>query len=486
MGDLKYLLHGTLLVVANVDGHAQAYAPFSPGTKKLFSSFPVHTSGLEIAFDSTTIAEGTTTYHNYKALQDTLTPSGCAWWVGTDCRHQDKATWIGPRIEQDEQGVHRFFTVLNDTVTLHLATTSGAPMVMYADADQRFLLDYSGAQAEEVLGITENVRKWTVLHQDAGGNTINSALNNATVAIGETIGLIRFFRIDSFPSVLEPVELIGQSGPSLGLHVITPAVLHDFQPGDEVQSEHYAQYVIGPASQNFDFVRKIRILEREDTPTSVVYQAEVTTLQSGSTAPTVQTTSLSYSKTTILATLPLLRYQGTGTELDLEDYCAAPLWTYTTNLNGGVGYCQEENCWGGIDTNGPPPSGYTTLALGLGVYDSLVYVSGPAGYTTSTRIVYFKKNGISCGTEVTVGLTESSAPDDLAVFPIPSTGTVTVRSASPVQGIQVFDQQGRSIAALTDTARGTIDLGRTPDGLYTLHVLFADGTRAQRKVVIQH
>lgn len=465
---------------------AQSFAPFEPGSRKLFGSTQGFSQAFEIAFDSTIVDGGTTTYHNFKTIQDTWSPSSCGWWGAPECIRQDKPTWIGARIEKDDQGVHRFFTALGDTVTLHLSSALGSQTLIYEDQDQRFHLSYSGELATDVLGLTENIRRWTIIHEDIDGQPINSSLNNAFVDVGENVGLVRFFRIDSFPLVLEPVELLGQMEPPLGLYQITPASLHDYQPGDEIQKHHYAFHYTGPPTQNYNFFRTTRILSRQDTPDSVSYEVETSTFNIGSATEDVQTGTVSYSKTAVMASLPFTRFYGTQPLLRVEDYCGLPLLTYRTYLNMGLAYCPEENCWGPYDTNGPPPNGTTVLVNGLGEYESSSYLTSPAGFSMSSRVVFFIKNSIPCGTEAIVGMDEhTDANTSLRLAPNPADRHVQVIGLEDALHAELYDASGRLVIDQALTKSNSLELGDLHSGLYLMRVTTRAGLPRSGRLMIE-
>lgn len=465
--------------------NAQDFAPFTATSRKLFATPDKHTT-FGIAFDSTTVDGGTTTYHNYKTVWDTLTPSNCGWWGGQECNKQDRPTWAGARIEATTDGTHTFFNLWNEPITLAFSTEPGSQTLMYADGSQQFLLSYVGESPMEVLGLTENMRQWTILHEDLNGDPINSPLNNAPVLVGGTIGLASYFRVDSFPLVLQPVELAGQAEPALGVNTITPAFLNDYQPGDEIQTHDYANYYIGPAWLDHNVYRKIRVLTRTDSPDSVSYELETTVYNVDSATEMTGTTTASYSRTEVIAEIPYDRVDGTASFLGKRDYCGLPLWTYSTFLNTGFAYCPDENCWGPYDTNGPPPVGGTTFVGGLGIYTTSEAIWNPEGYTTSNDVIYFKKNGVECMDEVVMGIPESSdRTDPFQLSPNPSEGLVTISSKKPVRQAEVFDAQGHAISNVSlDARQGKLDMRSVPDGLYLVRLRFVDGGVGTQRLVV--
>jgi hypothetical protein len=105
----------------------------------------------------------------------------------------------------------------------------------------------------------------------------------------------------------------------------------------------------------------------------------------------------------------------------------------------------------------------------------------------STWIPYFLKNGTPCGAEAFVGIAEDRADMGLTISPVPSTGQFTLEANSPIQRIDVFDMMGRNIQRLAASGPNVyLELGDRPDGIYMAHVLFLNGTRADRMIVVAH
>lgn len=470
---------------ASVALKAQDYQPLSSDSRKLFATPDKHTT-FGIAFDSTTVNGSITTYHNYKTVWDTLTPSNCGWWGFGECQQQSRPTWAGPRIERDDQGAHTMFNLLEEPITFAFSTEPGSQTLMYVDNDEQFLLSYVGESPMEVLGLTENVRQWAILHEDLGGQPIDSDLNNALVEVGENVGLIRYFRVDSFPLVLQPVELVGQSEPPLGLHTITPAFLCDFQPGDVVQTHYYANYYTGPPWLDYNSYDRMEILSRTDLPTEVSYEVETVTYNVDSATEVTNTSTVSYSKVDTIATIPFDRFDGTQPSLGMEDYCGLSLWTYRTYLNTGLAYCADENCWGPYDTNGPPPVGGSVLVGGLGNYASSADIWNPSGYNTFTGVVYFEKDGVVCMDEVVMGMPDVEAATPLiTIAPVPADGGFTYRSSVPLSRCDVMDAHGRRVPSPSVSGTvGSVDTSSWPPGLYFMRSTLRDGRTVLGRVMV--
>lgn len=114
-------------------------------------------------------------------------------------------------------------------------------------------------------------------------------------------------------------------------------------------------------------------------------------------------------------------------------------------------------------------------------------ISPDNGFDRGHQIVYFKKNGISCGNEITVSIAEGIGDPHLLVAPNPTKGILSIGADLPIEQVRIVDLQGRLILSTSmQTANGMLDLVAFPDGMYVLHVEFLGGGRAAQKVLIQH
>lgn len=481
-------LHRCLLVtmlLGNTALFGQGYAPFDPSQRKLFAS-PDH-RGFSLAFDSTTTDGNGTQYFNFCAVWDTLTPSNCPWWGGPECHTQDRPTWLGRRIDRDGVGFHTFHNLWNEGISIPFHTDDQDTLLMYADPGQQFLLSYAGAVSMSVLGQIDSVRQWTIHHRDLANNPINSALNGASIEVGKELGLIRSFRIDSFPLILEPMELMGSEYQAIGLYRITAAMLEDHQPGDEMQTHSWSQQSGGPPWNNYSRYHKRIFLSRTDTPDSVIYSVRTESFDEDVMVMVFDTIIEKYSRAQVIATVPFERYDGTQPVFEERSYCGMDLWKYQTFYNTGLAYCPEENCWGPYDTNGPPPFGGSTQVIGLGLLDSHSFIWTPNGLNSATTVVYFKKNGITCMNEVALGTsTATSSVPIVELMPNPTSDMVNFRATTPVSTVMVYNGLGRSVfEANPFSMSGGVDLSGNPAGVYFVQMRFANGSIGTQRVIRQ-
>jgi hypothetical protein len=466
---------------------AQDFAPFNADSRKLFANAD-HDQIFSLAFDSVASNGDTAFYYNFHTKRDILLPSNCGWWGGQECWPMDQPTCAGERIAVTPGGPYTFHSAFvdDDPVILEFSTVPGSQTYMHAAIDEFFLMAYDGTFTMDVLGQPEEVRQWTILHQDQFGDPISSPLNGAHIRVGENIGLIDFFRVDSFPLILEPISLVGQAEPQLGLHEVTPAILEDHQPGDEVQFHETYDLYEGPPWADYDRYRKYVYLSRQDMPTEVIYSVHQEVFNADGTGLTVDTVTLTFDRTTILGTIPFEQFNGAWPHLREESYCGMPLWTLTQPLHNGIDYCADENCWGGTDTNGPPVEGANTYVVGLGTFDRTEVVFGMPGHSLHHSMVYFKKNGTECFQEVQMGSAEAHADaSSFSLSPNPTDGVVSITSQKPILGAEVIDMHGQLVTnAVLDAQHNKLDMRSVANGLYLVRLRSVDGRVGTQRMVI--
>lgn len=211
---------------------------------------------------------------------------------------------------------------------------------------------YQNNDTVSVLSNVDSVRTYKIVHTDLSGNIINSILNNQKILISKNWGLVRFFQIDSFPQILKPLTLAGNTNPMGGLYQITNEMLYDYQSGDEIQ---YHEYFLGnnyPYSY-YNRFRKHTILSRTTTFDSLIYQVQETLFNIDSNQLFTNTVQLRYLRSAIIAKIPYDLFNGYNSSLKFQDYCGTKRWTYNTSAyNNDWGYCLLDNCWGHYDFGG--------------------------------------------------------------------------------------------------------------------------------------
>jgi len=412
---------------------SQDYKLFNANSKKAYINIPQEDSTWCIAFDSAKTVGLDSVFYNYLGLNGTIMgdPS-CLFWGYPICIEQSKPSWIGFKSLTDNNKRYSFITNKNDTLKFDFNLSIGDTSVFYQDSTQIFKIIYKNIIDTTILSISDSVQIFMVLHTDNSGNILNSSLQGMKIIIGKSMGLVCFFRIDKFPQVLQAVELIGNTSPEAGLTKINSVTVHDHHVGDEIQFyDYYASS--GPNHENRYI--KYYFLNRTDSLDKVVYNVKREIIDLISLTQNIDTIELLYMTSWKICEIPFDGVNGmyilNDISLTKSDYCGFKLWTIKRIPMERV-YCLISNCWGNYDTQGPPLMGHSIQVCGLGIYDmNLSVFSGPSppyGSTSKRNIVYFKKDGITCGNEVHVGMEDESQYTnyEFKVYPNPAHNNVNI------------------------------------------------------------
>jgi predicted ThiF/HesA family dinucleotide-utilizing enzyme len=85
-------------------------------------------------------------------------------------------------------------------------------------------------------------------------------------------------------------------------------------------------------------------------------------------------------------------------------------------------------------------------------------------------------------TATTVGTNEiANNKKNFSVFPIPSKGVFNVETADKVQGIRIYDANGKLV--LENKGSKKADISKQPTGVYYMNIAFGNGEIATEKLI---
>jgi hypothetical protein len=454
---------------------AQNYAPFNAGTVKSFTTYPEQGPTYSLGFDSTTSVQGVTGFYPYSGLEEyeiVLDETCPSLGENLYCFPETKPSWIGNNIVKNQISDYTFETNFQGLVPLNFNLPEGTSVVFYQDEVSRFSITGMSKTEENIFGITDSIARIVISHTDLNGNPINSQLNDFIIKTGKESGLITFFRIDSFPQILEPVMMIGSQNPSTGLTQITNEDLYDYQPGDQLQYNERSDLVTCHTEVLFDRFINLTFLTRTNTPDSVIYTAFRETFQRDSLESFFDTARLAYARHTVVAQIPfdynshedIYRVK----KLSMEDYCGVPRWTYRQTLLNYV-YCEESNCWGTSYNRAAPSIEVETSVVGVGryYYTSAITVELDT-YVYTYQLNFFNKGDNVCGDEQIVAADDIKKPvRQLIITPNPATDYIEVSGAPVNTVIQVLNLNGQVIKSTPGSAgHYRIYVGDLQKGVY--------------------
>lgn len=464
---------------------AQDYRFFIADSQKTFTSWPSAGRSFSLAFDSTTTSGSSTAYYPVNKLAEyeiMMSDSCLPMNLSGYCFPENAPSWAGSQITVNSSNdQYTFQTIAGIPLNLNLQAGAGQPSLFYEDSLQKFYLTRSAGSLEEIMGITDSIRNYIITHTDPEGNQISSALNNFVLKTGKVIGLINFFRIDSFPQLLQPVSLIGNFPPEAGLTLITNEDLYDYQPGDEVQfNEQSINFTCHPEIL-YNRYTKLNYLQRIDEPDTIRYQCRRETFYVDSLLFELDTIWTAYNRHTVIAQMPF-DYNNhsellSRKELFMGDYCGEPLWTFKKTFMHS-GYCEESNCWTWVDILGIPMEEVETNVMGIGrySYSSSQLIEGEV-ITYIFQMNYFRKGILSCGDEQVVSTNDIiPAKNRLVIVPNPASDYIQVNGIELLSAsVNVIDVNGKNIITVSDyNSNERIYIGGLEKGVYLVRVSYGN------------
>ena len=474
-----------LFLALTVSG--QNYQLFNASAKKVYKTASELTKTLSLEFDSVVSQGSNIAYYPYKSVGENGYSSDTCYHWGGDCYFRDFPNWIGSHIN-DSGDVYEFVANSDSVLNFNFNLSPLQAHIFYEDNIQRFSISRvtPGIDTMNLLGTTDSVIKFQISHTDLQGNFINSALNTWEIIIGKQFGLINFFRIDSFPVVLEPLTLMGNINPNAGFYQLTNAIIYNYSPGDKIQYHEYYRDPLYP-ELNSDEYTTDNFIERRESSDSLKYKVFREVYNPDSPSYSSDTVWLQYRKDVVIAEVPydwidseILYYS----DLFKDDYCGLDLWTYQSGYSGRyLEYCEIENSWCSFDVFGISDSD-KTYTEGLGLYYAHYGTPGPAtnsygGYNMN----YFKKGSLECGDQV-VGINDlPSVVKRICISPNPAAGSFTITGNFIDSDLILTDVNGRIVLKLREYRNGgTIDISNLTSGIYLVRLI--DGTTSMNGKLI--
>lgn len=411
--------------------------------------------------------------------------------MGPECYKQNFPVWVGAKIEFDNQYSYNFYPNNGDTIQFNFAPT-GDTNTFYRDNAQKFALTYENSDTITILNYADSARFYTIHHTDLDGNSINSVLNGQKIIIGKALGLVRFFQIDEFPVLLNPIALIGQKKQNLGIHNITYGMIYDFQLGDEFQYEeaHYS-FINGYPPELYTLYRKHTITERTETNDSLFYKINQVIFYEDSSGQTNNIITKAYAKNKIIAQLPFEKFNGDYRGFSLKNYCDLDLWTYRFEAENALEYCAIDDVWGYYDTFGPPTEEEKVWAFGLGVFRHLkkTYLGNIMNYYGFYhKMIYYKKGDNVCGSIITSTPEIELGQEFYQVFPNPVNDLVSFKNLTNSNSyrIEIRNALGQVIKTEDNIAvsQYTMNVASLKAGIY-LYVIKEKETMVQQGKLIK-
>lgn len=453
---------------------AQDYQLFNGNSKKVFRTSDLLSESYSLTFDSTIINLAGTILYPYRKMEiEETSPVLCHPWGG-ECRARNSPVWIGRSVIQKSESDYTFITHSDDSLSFDFTLVANETHVFFEDESQRFSLSLVDNPTDTVhfAGLVDTVKRFQISHTDLDGNVINSPLSNYEIIIGKQLGLINFFRIDSFPQVLTPLQLLGNENPLAGISHLTNAMIYDHQPGDEIQYYKYYYYAQWPQLNSRQYI-KHTFLERNDDGNLLSYLVKIESFYIDSATVSVDTTTLSYEKYEEIAILPFDFLETYGeyyfSDMIVQDHLGKLLWTYNTDDYRSLQFCEEDGLWCSTDDHDALSKSYV---VGLGLYKTL-YEYLPSYDYNGMEVVYYKKDGVEYGTEAIVGIKNLSMETRINILPNPTEDYFRIEGEFNNEcKVFVNDLDGRTVLQIDNYSKNQhVNIGNLTRGIYLVNLI---------------
>jgi hypothetical protein len=404
------------------------------------------------------------------------------------CHKQNKPGWLGNKVLTNNNGVYTFFKVDGTVLTFEFNTLVNDTNMVYTDGSQILKMSYANTTSAQILGYTDSVRYYHLYHTDIMGNPIASGLNQYQLAVGKDLGLINFLKIDSFPQQIKTLELLGDKSTALGYYQLTNEMLYDYAIGDEYQWRESSTQMMFPITiTNYNYFVKYGILNKTLTVDSILYLCERTKIDLVSNTQTIDTVNLNYLRNHVISEIPYEIFNGSDYQnFKQTSFCGESYWQLNTaNEPYNLSFCEVDSCWGGVDTQGPAAEITNSYVLGLGNvahHDNLFASPNFNGHSINSVLEYFKKNGVTCGTQQLVGVNKPNVVKPIIqISPNPASDNLyfTLNGIIKAEQLQInlLDLQGGrlitqqvNVSHESATQQVKLSLGNLANGVYFVQV----------------
>ena len=159
--------------------------------------------------------------------------------------------------------------------------------------------------------------------------------------------------------------------------------------------------------------------------------------------------------------------------------------------------CTPYDAWCAVDTDGPPEITEYRYALGLGETFRETRRNGFSmflSYSETSELIFYTKDGVSCGEEAFLSTTQESLDAQFNVFPNPSSGMVNINQISSpskkgtlkIEEIRIADLSGRSVLSFPWRSENDMyDLSGLAKGVYVIHLVESQKAVATKKLVLK-
>lgn len=461
--------------------NAQNYSPIVNGNTSLFQS-EIDDNLYAMHVDSSKIVAGKEIFYFLK----TVTKENNCFNYSSD--------WNGVKLFKDGN-MYCFFNKEEDTIKLFPRKEIGETWKLYTYEDDSYIeATITTKEKISFLTLIDSVKTISLQLKDAAHAVVASVINGKTIQLSKNYGIISLFPFLDFPSSNPVYSLAGLSDPEVGLQLLTPRKIYNFNIGDEFHyEESYNNSPNGTetkrvlkitdkyASANTDTV-KYTISDYSETTT---HQYIPTISDTYSHASAVYTQKYIVNDSTIYPVKRINNSNPMGVQLNsysLRSDPTAPngkLTQYITTIY----ITQDEECWREVvDT----PYENLNLLQGIGKLSHDLNWWFSYG---NEHLVYYNKASETWGTPVTLGNYFKKDNASLRLYPNPLNQGEHVHFETAnfqVEQVSIYNTTGDKILEFESAAEiNTVDVSSLQSGLYMIQMVNSNNEFISSKFLIK-
>ncbi|HOZ83506.1 MAG TPA: T9SS type A sorting domain-containing protein [Bacteroidia bacterium] len=406
------------------------------------------------------------------------------------CIKYDRENWTGKKITRTINGIEKYITGNNDTIVVDPITQVGSSWVFCNLANNtHFDATVLSVQPESFLNISDSVISFSLQLKDNSSQNIAHPFNGKTLKLSKQYGWIHTINFLDFPTDTALLTITGTTQSNLGYQNLIADSIFNFNIGDTFQYHDYGQSAI---NQWDEYFLSLTILTKNISTNgdTLLYTADRQTYNRNFSAPNLL---VNYTHDTTTLIYPLSNYSYLnkleekidsanfaikGVFVDSRQTCGNNIWTKAvfTCL-----YNLSDSCLG-ILIDCTNTFNYAN-GLGMVSFDASTF------YPVYTELIFYSKNGVSCGTPINFNQLLSVNEINKESFTLlnnPTNGILRIQTTIPESIITIREPSGKEIWHKTIKNTGLVELPlNVANGIYLLTVE-NQNNRTTKKLIVNN
>lgn len=483
---LEVTVQSHMNLTARFERLPHTYLSFLPQSKGTYESSNGHMHFARIDSVSNHVKD-TTKFYFARQLRQT----------GPDCYTPYGKSWLGEKFVMLNNGDDLFFNHMHDTIRIRTRAQVGDSWQFFKNENRIVMAEVLNHESTQWQGQADSIKTIGFQAYDLEMNPVNHSVNNRTIELSKTFGLVSTFGFYDFPEQTSIISLAGSNNPALGVPNLSKFHIFDFQPGDQLHTyqEHKETDPDG-AGYHTETQMIQKFQNRLNYPDSLLYVIERKIFEIHTTFPE-GSSHQTYTHDTIykvihddahfnhFAAEPAFTQNGDAFLIHSQNRISnPPTVSKTINVQR---FAQSQNeCWSPVDAQGCETFPQTYY-MGLG---GPYYFCDDGSLNRFIRYpVYYQKGEHTWGTPLVITSVGETADQSLVqIYPNPASHKVYVKipdthlpatiELTSVSGQRVWHQK-------IHTSLSSWPVGHLPKGFYMYRIYDQNKVMDTGKLIIR-